>query len=216
MAERTGGARALLSHPRAYSLLMWVVGSSSFRRALVSQYLRVRPGDRVLDIGCGPADILDLMPDVRYVGIDSNPTYIEAARRRYGDRAEFHCVDAQEADLPAESFDVVSVIALLHHLDDDDAETVFKRASGALVDSGRMVTLDNALREGQSRLARWMIERDRGASVRKTDGYARLAEPYFESVRRTTREDLLRIPYTHAILECERPRRGAVRPGPGG
>jgi hypothetical protein len=41
---------------------------------------------------------------------------------------------------------------------------------------------------------------------RTTEGYARLAEPFFETVRPVSREDLLRVPYTLAIRECDGPR----------
>jgi len=36
---------------------------------------------RVLDIGCGPGNILKLMPDTEYVGFDLNPHYIEQRPR---------------------------------------------------------------------------------------------------------------------------------------
>ena len=206
MSERTSGVRSLLSNPRAYELLQRALGSRSSRRVLVREYLRPKPGDRVLDVGCGPGTLLDDLPAVDYTGIDLNPSYIEAARNRYGDRGEFRCVDARAADFPDASFELVSVMALLHHLDDDGVRSVFELASRVLVGSGRMVTLDNALREGQSPIARWLIGRDRGTSIRTTERYAELARPFFETVRATTREDLLRVPYTHAILEGSGPR----------
>jgi SAM-dependent methyltransferase len=209
MAERTGGARAWLSNPSLYQLLQRALGSKSARRVLVDEYLRPKPGDRILDVGCGPGDLLDFLPEVHYVGIDLNRGYIDAARRRYGDRAEFHCIDARDAHFPDGSFEIVSVVALLHHLQDEGVESVFRFASRALVDSGRLVTVDNALRDGQSPIARWLIMRDRGTGLRETNQYARLAEPFFETVRQVTREDLLRAPYTHAILECEGPRRAS-------
>jgi ubiquinone/menaquinone biosynthesis C-methylase UbiE len=206
MTERTGGVRAWLSNPRLYELFMRALGSHSSRRHFVEEHLRPAPGDRILDLGCGPGDMVEFLPDVQYVGVDLNPGYIEAAQRRFGDRGEFRCADAREADFPARSFEIVSVVALLHHLDDEGVRSVFRLASRVLTESGHMVTLDNALLEGQSRIARWLIMRDRGTSIRTTDRYVELAQPFFETVRATTREDLLRVPYTHAILECGGPR----------
>jgi SAM-dependent methyltransferase len=213
MEERTGGAFSLLSKPGIYSFFQRLLGSESARPRFVAEHLRPQPAERILDVGCGPADILDLLPDVHYVGIDANPSYIEAARQRYGERGEFHAMDVREASFPDRSFDLVSVVGLLHHLDDAGVEVVFRLAARVLVEGGRMVTLDNAIEPGQNRVARWVIERDRGAQVRSTERYAELARPFFEGVRATTREDLLRIPYTHAILECDGPRREAASTG---
>jgi ubiquinone/menaquinone biosynthesis C-methylase UbiE len=208
MSQRTTGARGLLSNPRVYGLLQRALGGASLRRVLVAEYVRPEPGDRLLDIGCGPGDMLDALPAVAYTGVDLNQSYIDAARARHGDRGEFLCADARTVDFPDASFELVSVVALLHHLDDDGVRSVFRLASRVLVESGRMVTFDNALREGQSPVARWLIRRDRGTAIRTTDRYAELARPFFETVRATTREDLLRVPYTHAILECGGPRPG--------
>lgn len=209
MPERTSGVFSVLSKPAAYSLLQRLLGGPSSRTRFVRDHLRPRPGDRILDIGCGPGDLVDHLPGVRYLGIDRNPAYIESARDRYGDRAEFHCMDAREVTFPERSFDLVSALGLLHHLDDDGVNSVFRLAARVLIEPGRLVSVDNALREGQSRIARWLIERDRGVSVRTMDQYASLAAPFFEVVRPVTREDLLRVPYTHAILECRGPRPGA-------
>jgi ubiquinone/menaquinone biosynthesis C-methylase UbiE len=208
MSERTGGARRVLSNPRVYELLQRALGSRSSRVAFVEQHLRPKPGDRILDVGCGPGDLLDVLPEVEYTGIDLSQSYIDSARDRHGDRGEFHRADARTTSFPDASFEIVSVVALLHHLDDEGVTSVFRLASRALVASGRLVTLDNATRHGQHPVARWLIMRDRGIFVRTTDQYAQLARPFFETVRATTREDLLRVPYTHAILECSGPRSG--------
>ncbi|HEY8867402.1 MAG TPA: hypothetical protein VIM22_10735, partial [Solirubrobacteraceae bacterium] len=59
----------------------------------------------------------------------------------------------------------------------------------------------------QPRAARWLIERDRGRAVRGAGGYEELARPWFQRVNATVRGDLVRVPYTHAVLECTDPRR---------
>lgn len=55
-------------------------------RAWLADQLRLRPGDAVLDVGCGPgsaaADLGDLVgPTGRVVGIDPSAALVEAARR---------------------------------------------------------------------------------------------------------------------------------------
>ena len=51
--------------------------------------------------------------------------------------------------------------------------------------------------------ARLLISWDRGQNVRAPDEYQRLAEASFGRVKCDVRRDLLRIPYTHCVLECE-------------
>lgn len=213
MAERTGGAHAALSNARVYTKFVDLV-SGPGRPNFVRDHIRPKPGDRILDIGCGPGSIFALMPPgVEYIGFDHSPTYIESAKQRFGEQAEFHCLDVQDAELPAESFDLVVVMGVLHHLGDDAARSLLRLASRVLVDSGRMAVLEAVYIENQPRLARFVIGLDRGTSIRSPEEYDALADPYFASVDQTIRSDLLRIPYTHSILECAEPRRDSVQAG---
>ncbi|RKZ63742.1 MAG: class I SAM-dependent methyltransferase, partial [Candidatus Parabeggiatoa sp. nov. 3] len=46
------------------------------------------------------------------------------------------------------------------------------------------------------------ISKDRGQNVRTQEGYLELASQVFSNITTDIRHDLLRIPYTHFILEC--------------
>jgi 2-polyprenyl-3-methyl-5-hydroxy-6-metoxy-1,4-benzoquinol methylase len=195
----------LLSWARAYKLLQVFVGSNQSHRRFVAEHVRPGPGARLLDVGCGPGHILRALPSgVRYVGVDASADYIAAARRDWGDRAEFHCARADELDLGGRRFDVVVAMGLLHHLDDRECAALIAFARSSLDPGGRLVTIDPAYAPGQARLARWLIGRDRGEHVRDTAEYRRLASSSFLDVEALTRDDLLRVPYTHAVLECSR------------
>jgi SAM-dependent methyltransferase len=195
--------RALLSHPRVYSLFRRFVGRDTARTVYARDHLRLQPGQRVLDLGCGPGDILAFLPAVRYTGYDISEDYIARARQRFGERGEFHCRAVDET-LPVApgSADVVIAHGLLHHLDDAQAGALFRVAKRALAPGGRMVTFDGCFTEGQSAGARLMLRMDRGQHVRTRDAYERLARAEFDEVKGFVRHDLLRIPYTHLIMEC--------------
>ena len=172
---------------------------------LVRDHVLPWPDARVLDLGCGTGELLDFLGDVRYTGVDVSDDYIASAREHYGDRAEFVVSDATSVRLPVEEFDLVLAVGVLHHLDDAGARELFDVAASALRPSGRMITVDPAFVEDQGRLARFTIARDRGRNVRTPKAYQLLAADSFNTVGSVVRSDLIRIPYTHSVLECEQP-----------
>lgn len=190
-----------------YRVIQRILGGEAVHRYFVDCHVRPHAGDRLLDIGCGPAQILERLPQVGYVGVDLNPRYIATAQARYGDRGTFVCQSvSQMAVEQPHSFDVVMAHGLIHHLDNSEAQQLFETAALALKPAGRFVTLDGCFVPGQSLVARWLLKNDRGQFVRTADDYLALANRVFSDVRPTIRHDLLRTPYTHLMLECQSPR----------
>jgi SAM-dependent methyltransferase len=204
MAQIAAGLRGLLAFPQVYDAFKGSLVGSSYR-AFFRDYVRARPRDRVLDIGCGTGDIVGYLPPVDYVGFDDNPRYVAAATRRWGGgTARFHCQRVDTATCEPAAFDLVLALGVLHHLDDEPARTLFGLAHQALRSGGRLVTFDGCYVEGQSRMARFLVSRDRGRNVRTVEGYRHLAAGIFARVHAHVRHELIRVPYTHLILECER------------
>jgi SAM-dependent methyltransferase len=203
MSERTTGFRAVLSRPAVYELWSRLVGGERSRSTLVREHVRPWPGARVLDLGCGPGDLVRHLGEVRYVGVDVSEPYIERARRLYGDRAEFRVGDATRLGDDLRGFDIVVAFGVLHHLDDEGARRLFDNAAAALGEGGRLVAVDPTFEEDQHLVARYVIARDRGRHVRTPGEYARLAQETFPGATAASRSDLLRIPYTHCVLESK-------------
>lgn len=202
MAQTTSGVRAVLSSPIMYSLFQNLMGARSGWTRFVARYVRPVPGDHILDLGCGPADVLDYLPAVDYWGYDISAAYIAQARQRYGDRGHLHCKLLTRADLDQlPRFDVVIASGLLHHLDDDIAEELVSLAHAALKPGGRLVTIDPCLVPGQNPIARFLIERDRGRNVRGQRAYTAIASTVFDQVAVEVRHKAW-IPYTHCFMEC--------------
>jgi SAM-dependent methyltransferase len=173
----------------------------------VTRYLRPRAGERILDIGCGTGEILEFLPPVDYVGFDLSADYVAAARRRYAGRGRFERADVLDADLGGEDpFDVVIATGVIHHLDDPRAKRLIALAAALLSASGRLVTWDGAFVPGQPRVARWLLERDRGEHIRSPEAYVALASEHFAAVRHHLVDDFLHVPYTHCVLEASEPR----------
>ncbi len=199
-----GKISSILSFPAGYRFFQRMVGAESSRKTYLVEHVKPCPGDKILDIGCGPGDILNHLPNVRYTGLDISPEYIAAAKQRYGSRGRFFCSDVGLAAIEGEhgSFDLVLSVGVIHHLDDAQADKLFALARRVLSPTGRLVTYDGCYVPQQSRIARWMLSKDRGKFVRTREEYLRLAAPHFSTVEPQLRHDLLRIPYTHLILRC--------------
>jgi len=201
MVERLS---SVLKIPAAYRLFRWLVGGKSAWNNYLADYVKPATGEKILDLGCGPADVLNYLPAVNYTGLDISPEYINSAKKRFGARGRFLCGDAGLATIEAERghFDLVLATGVVHHLDDAQAAGAFALARRVLRPAGRLITYDGCYVPQQSRFARWLLARDRGKFVRTREDYLRLASAHFGRVETYLRHDLLRIPYTHLIMRC--------------
>jgi cyclopropane fatty-acyl-phospholipid synthase-like methyltransferase len=196
--------RSILAIPTAYHLWWNVVGGPAEVRILVNEYVQPKIGARVLEIGCGPGTIMGYLPPSDYLGFDLSPEYVKMATRRFP-KARFVCERVSEFSLAKEqSFDVVLAIGIVHHLEDAEARQLFQIAHEALKIGGKLVTMDGVWTDDQSAIARWLLARDRGEHVRSEREYMEIASQVFSNIRPSVRHDLLRIPYTHLVLECIR------------
>ncbi len=87
--------------------------------------LGISSGQRVLDLGCGPLGVLDLLsarvgPTGEVVGFDNEPRMIEFAERSIAERGlsnvELVQGDAMSTGLPADSFDLAHERLVLIHV----------------------------------------------------------------------------------------------------
>ena len=193
----------LLRTPFVYRTFQRVVGRNKGMPRL-AQLLAIRPGEKVLDIGCGTADILEYLPvGIDYHGCDVSENYVSAARARFGNRGIFSVqgVPLNSAALPKQ-FDVVMALGVLHHLTDAEARAVFVLAQSILGLGGRIFTIDGAYVTGQNPIARLLLKLDRGQYIRTPEQYVAIARCGFPNARAKVLNDLLRVPYTHCIVEA--------------
>lgn len=89
-------------------------------------FLDLRPGHHVLDVGCGPGDdARELARRVgangRAVGVDKSETMLAEAQRRsngLGLPVEFRAMDASQLEFADDRFDAVRADRVLQHVDD--------------------------------------------------------------------------------------------------
>ena len=202
MSQVTTGVRAVLSLPSVYSAFQTFMGAHAVRLTLAQEFIRLKPEQAILDIGCGPADILDYLPQAEYFGFDISERYIELAKKKYGTRGKFVAKFLMEEDLvELPKFDVVLGIGVLHHMDDATAAHVLALMCQGLKPGGRVVTMDPCFSPGQGKIAKFLVSQDRGQHVRTEDGYENLAHDVFAKVSTQVRHQAW-IPYTRCFMEC--------------
>jgi len=199
----TSLSELVLANHGIYRAFRALTGSARVNREFVERYVRPARGDALLDLGCGPGDVFELMPQVRYLGIDMSENYIAAARRRFGERARFLKGDLNSVEIERlGDFDQVIAMGVMHHLSDDEVVAMLRKIREFLKPGGRFISYDPAFTEPQHPVARWIHKHDRGRFVRFDRQYERLIASVFTSYHRHIRTDLCTVPATVVIFEC--------------
>jgi len=194
-------AKRVLSVPALFDSYQSLIGAPRCHERFITEMLNPAPGTRVLDIGCGVGASLRYIPaTVRYTGIDVSDAYINEARRRYGERGEFHCLNVSDADdAMLGRFENIFAFGVLHHLSDETVRETVELVRRVAVPGARFVTIDPCYVPGQRWIARLLIKHDRGEHVRDVEGFHRLLSPLGD-VELVVRHDLLRVPYTQLAM----------------
>ncbi len=130
------------------AVLRFALREGTFKKLLVTQ-AALRPGERVLDLGCGTATLTILLkqacPDATIVGLDADPDVLEIAREKAaaaGIEVELHQGLASAPPFKAESFDRVVSSLLFHHLTTDEKRLTFSKVRELLKPAGEFHLAD--------------------------------------------------------------------------
>lgn len=205
--EDNRGLRKFLTSPSLYVLFQRLLGGNGVGRFLADNFWKLKGGETVVDIGCASGFVLDYMPnDVNYYGVDISKVYIDAAHRKFSTRGTFLLGTARDllnngAGL-RQNVDLVTCNGLLHHLTDDEATDVLETAKQFLRPNGRLVCLEATFLTRQTRLSKEIVGMDRGRYVRSEQEWKDLIARSFDSFSTSVVTGLIRIPYTHIVIQC--------------
>ena len=201
MSQKNKGIYSLLSNTFFYSLVQRVMSGTSFRKKIIKKYI-TKHNAKVLDIGCGPAEILDTLPKIKYYGFDINPIYINSAKKKYEDKGKFFCkkfTNKNTKYLP--KFDHVLLLGVLHHLSDKEINTLMPNIKKVLKRKGNIITLDNIFIHKQNFIAKFLIQMDKGENVRSRKGYLNILKNHFKKINSKIYHQKF-IPYTWFVANC--------------
>jgi len=156
-------APGAIRHALAYEVFSVVVFAGR-RRHMFGRLVKlagVVPGDRVLDVGCGPGYLTALaaeaaLPGGSAVGVDPSEPMVEQARRTRGTaNCSFELGKAESLGAADASFDVVVSSLAVHHIPEEVRGQAFAELFRVLRPGGRVLLAD--FRPPRGRLGRHLV-----------------------------------------------------------
>ena len=142
----------MIRQARFYDLRVWLMflGRVATLRRATLDLAALRPGERVLDVGCGSGDLA--LSAARQVGsrgavwgIDAAPQMVEVARSKAKRRrlnVQFQVEAVEVLPFPDASFDVVLSSLMMHHLPGELRRRALAEIRRVLRPGGRIVIVD--------------------------------------------------------------------------
>jgi ubiquinone/menaquinone biosynthesis C-methylase UbiE len=159
----------------AYDILIRLtIPERTFKNRLLID-AQLRPGDRVLDVGCGTGTLLlmakRLEPNAELIGIDADPEILGIAWRKFARaRVQIHLETGYATSQPFSegSFDRVFSTLAIHHLPGDEKRRAFHEIARVLRQDGTFHLADfGPPADRTSRVISWLMEHVGGEYVQE-------------------------------------------------
>jgi SAM-dependent methyltransferase len=191
----------ILNFPLVYKLSQKIFLADNFRKKVLHELLNDKI-DRILDIGCGPGNMIKYISFNDYYGFDTDINYINYAKKKYNS-CNFFCELFTEHSLKKiKKVDVVLLFGLLHHLTNDEVIKLIEVIKLSLNHAGKIIVLDPVFINNQNFIAKFLIKNDRGLYVRNEEGYMKLFEHHKLNFKYKIYHQKI-VPYTWIVTEIK-------------
>ena len=204
MSQRTSKIYNLINSPLFYIFFQKIMSGTSFRKKIIIKNIK-NSKVKVLDIGCGPAEVLNYIPNSVYYGYDIDPRSINYAKKKYKDKNHhFFCKKFGKSEIKKlPKIDYVILFGIVHHLNDEEVKNLFELCKKVMKKNAVLLTEDPILIKNQNPIARFFIKNDRGMNIREKSNYLKLFNAYFKNIRTKITHQFF-VPYTWFSTICKK------------
>lgn len=129
-------------------ILRWVMREERFKLLLVKQ-VKIQPGQRVLDLGCGTGTLTMLLkryyPHAEVIGVDGDGNVLQIARQKIREaNLEIHLNEglAHQLQYQDQTFDYVFSSLVFHHLTKENKQRACTESFRILKPGGEFILAD--------------------------------------------------------------------------
>ena len=204
MSQRINQIYNFINSPLVYKIIQYIMSGTSFRNSIIKKNIK-KSNLKILDIGCGPAQILEQIPRCDYYGYDIDQRSIQYAKKKYRQKNyHFYCKKFNKTEIKKlPKFDFVIFFGILHHLSNKEADKMLTLCKRIMKKNSKLLTEDPILVEKQNIIAKFLIEKDRGINVRQKKEYINLLKKHFKKIKNKVTHQFF-IPYTWFTTICSK------------
>jgi len=204
MSQRINKIYNFINSPLVYRIIQYIMSGTSFRNSIIKKNIK-KSNLKILDIGCGPAQILEQIPRCDYYGYDIDQRSIQYAKKKYRKKNyHFYCKKFNKTEIKKlPKFDFVIFFGILHHLSNKEADKMLTLCKRTMKKNSKLLTEDPILLEKQNIIAKFLIEKDRGINVRQKKEYINLLKKHFKKIKNKVTHQFF-IPYTWFTTICSK------------
>ncbi len=204
MSQRTSSIYNFINNPLVYKIIQKIMSGTSLRKKIIKANIK-KKNLNILDIGCGPAEVIDYIPGCKYYGYDIDKRSIEYAKKKYSNKNyHFFCKKFHNKEIKKlPMFDFVILFGILHHLNNKQANNVLALCKKKMKKNSKLLTEDPIFVNNQNFVARFLISKDRGNNVRKEKEYLKLLKLHFKNLKSKVTHQFF-IPYTWFTTICKK------------
>ena len=182
------------------------MGGKTAREKIIREN-NIKKNCNILDIGCGPAYVLDFLKNksLKYFGYDTEMNHIEYAKKKFSNKNYFFfCKKFNKLQInKLPTFDYVFLFGIIHHINNSEIKEIFFLIKKILKKNGKLIILDNVLIKKQNIIAKILIKLDKGNYIRNLSDYKFLLKKNFKNFSYSIIKQKF-IPYTWFKAVCSK------------